>query len=176
MNRENAAKKKKQAAAAKKKEKKTTGEAKGVPKKVVSRTELAQLPSTPSPLPVVPPVFTEETPSPTQGRGDATVAGSSFDEKLAVLEERLSAQWEFDIGEFRTDILLLLRNRVEIASRLDEMRDRLDAFGARLRELEPRRERAPSYPTVRMRYRSRSRSRSRSAEYMERERPRYSRR
>ena len=55
MNRENAAKKKKQAAAAKKKEKKTTGEAKGVPKKVVSRTELAQLPSTPSPLPVVHP-------------------------------------------------------------------------------------------------------------------------
>lgn len=175
MNRENAAKKKKQAAAAKKKEKKTTGEAKGVPKKVVSRTELAQLPSTPSPLPVVHPVLTE-TPSPTQGRGDATVAGSSFDEKLAVLEERLSAQWEFDIGEFRTDILLLHRNRAEIASRLDEMRDRLDAFGARLRELEPRRERAPSYPTERMRYRSRSRSRSRSAEYMERERPRYSRR
>jgi len=170
LNRENAAKKKK--------EKKTTGEAKGVPKKFVSRTELAQLPSTPSPLPVVHPVFTE-TPSPTQGRGDATVAvhlRSSFDEKLAVLEERLSTQWEFEIGEFRTDILLLLRNRVEMASRLDEMRDRLDAFGARLRELEPRRERAPSYPTERMRYRSRSRSRSRSAEYMERERPRYSRR
>ena len=41
---------------------------------------------------------------------------------------------------------MLLRTRVEMASRLDEMRDRLDALTARVREQEPRRER--------MRYRS----------------------
>ena len=101
MNREKAAKKKKQAAAKKKKEKKNTGKAKVVPKKVVSRTDLAEtVPSTPSPLPVVPPVFTE-TPSPTQGRGDATVAGhlrSSHEDQLTALEERLIAHWDSDIG------------------------------------------------------------------------------
>ena len=148
MNREKAAKKK-QAAAKKKKEKKNTGKAKVVSKKVVSRTDLAQtVPSTPSPLPVVPPVFTE-TPSPTQARGDATVAGhlrSSHEDQLTALEEGLIDQWDSDIGDLRADNLMLLRTRVEMASRLDEMRDRLDALTARVREQEPRRER--------MRYRS----------------------
>jgi hypothetical protein len=68
-------------------------------------------------------------------------------------------------GDLRADNLMLLRTRVEMASRLDEKRDRLDALTARVREQEPRRER--------MRYRSRSRSRS--PDYMERERPRYRR-
>ena len=49
-------------------------------------------------------------------------------------------------GDLRADNLMLLRTRVEMASRLDEMRDRLDALTARVREQEPRRER--------MRYRS----------------------
>jgi len=174
--REMAAKKKKEKqAAAKKKEKQAAAKAEVVPKKVVSRTEQAQtVPSTPSPLPVVPPVFTE-TPSPTQGRGDATVAGhlrSSHEDQMTALEERLTAQWETDIGDLRADNLLhkqLLSTRVDMASRLDErldqMRDRLDALTARLWVQETRHER--------MRYRSRSRSRT--PDYMERERPRYRR-
>ena len=167
MNREKAAKKKKQAAA-----KKNTGKAKRVPKKVVSRTDLAEtVPSTPSPLPVVPPVFTE-TPSPTQGRGDATVAGhlrSSHEDQLTALEEGLIAQWDSDIGDLRAGNLMLLRTRVEMASRLDEMRDRLDALTARVREQDSRRARAPPYPTERDRYRSRSRSCSPHPQYWERE-------
>ena len=71
---------------------------------------------------------------------------SSHEDQLTALEEGLIAQWDSDIGDLRADNLMLLRTRVEMASRLDEMRDRLDALTARVREQEPRRER--------MRYRS----------------------
>jgi hypothetical protein len=94
---------------------------------------------------------------------------SSHEDQLTALEEGLIAQWDSDIGDLRAGNLMLLRTRVEMASRLDEMRDRLDALTARVREQDSRRARAPPYPTERDRYRSRSRSCSPHPQYWERE-------